>query len=90
VFGFLSCSLLPYILDSGRHSAIQVFIGVKADSAGSLSTAFVCRLRLNKRNCLGIVRVLLKREAKRRNAKLLKRETVVRNGPKNYRDRFAV
>jgi hypothetical protein len=28
--------------------------------------------------------VLLKREAKRRNAKLLKRETVVLNGPKNW------
>jgi hypothetical protein len=31
--------------------------------------------------------VLLKREAKRRNAKLLKRETVVRNGPKNLKSK---
>jgi hypothetical protein len=40
--------------------------------------------------CSCLTWVLLKREAKRRNAKLLKRETVVRNGPKNFRDRFAV
>jgi hypothetical protein len=41
-------------------------------------------------SCQNVSRVALKREAKRRNAKLLKRETVVRNGPKNFRDRFAV